>query len=102
MQLVQLFLPLYDNHGQPFPKAFFDDLREQLAQQFGGVTAYVRSPAVGLWENEQGAVCHDDVILFEVMVDKLEHDWWKSCRRRLERQFSQDAILIRASAVELL
>jgi hypothetical protein len=102
MKLVQIFLPLYNNQGHPFPKALFDKLREDLAKQFGGVTAFVRSPAAGAWTNDAGAVCHDDVVLFEVIVDAVDRDWWSSCRGKLERQFSQDTILIHATAIELL
>ena len=56
MRLVQILLPLYDNQRKPFPRAFFDHVREELTKQFGGVTAFVRSPAVGVWENDAGAV----------------------------------------------
>ena len=102
MRLVQILLPLYDNQHQPFPKAFFDHVREDLTKQFGGVTAFVRSPAVGVWENDAGAVCRDDIVLFEVMVGGVDRAWWETYRRRLEQQFSQDAILIRTTEVELL
>ena len=47
MQLLQLFLPIYDREGRPFPKAMFDAVRAELAERHGGVTAYLRSPAVG-------------------------------------------------------
>jgi hypothetical protein len=102
MKLIQIFLPLYDNQKQPYPKALFDKVREDLAQRFGGVTAYVRSPAVGVWENDAGTVCRDDVILFEVMVDHPDRGWWTGMRRRLEGQFSQESILMRATDVEIL
>jgi hypothetical protein len=102
MKLLQIFLPLYNNQGLPFPRALFDNIREDLAKQFGGVTAFVRSPAVGVWENDAGAVCHDDVILFEVIVNAVDRDWWSSYRGKLERQFSQDTILIRATEIEIL
>ncbi len=102
MKLVQLFLPLYDNHGQALPRALFDEVREDLRKRFGGVTAFVRSPAVGVWENDAGAVCRDDVVLFEVMVDALERGWWSAYRHQLERQFSQETILIRVTDVDLL
>jgi len=102
MKLLQLFLPLYDNQGHAFPKAYFDHIREDLAKNFGGVTAFVRSPAVGVWENDNGAVCRDDVVLFEVIVDAVDRDWWSSYRRGLERQFSQDTILVRATEIDLL
>jgi hypothetical protein len=62
----------------------------------------VRSPAVGIWKDDAGEVCRDDVILFEVMADALDREWWLAYRRKLERRFDQDEILIRASAVERL
>ena len=100
--LVQLLLPLNDNDGKPFAKARFDAVRAELVERFGGVTAYVRSPAVGAWENDDGAVCRDDVILFEVMVDGLDRAWWRAFREKIERAFEQDAILVRATHVESL
>lgn len=102
MQLVELFLPLYDNAGLPFARGAFDAVRAELAHAFGGVTAFVRSPAVGIWKDDAGEVCRDDVILFEVMADALDREWWLAYRRKLERRFDQDEILIRASAVERL
>lgn len=102
MKLVQLFLPLYDNQGRALPRALFDDVREDLRKQFGGVTAFVRSPAVGVWEDNAGAVSRDDVVLYEVMVDALDRGWWSAYRHQLERQFSQESILIRVTDVELL
>lgn len=102
MHLVQLFLPVYGNDGHAFPRALFDGVRTELADAFGGVTAFVRSPAVGLWESDSGAVCRDDVVLFEVMTDALDRAWWAAYRQSLERRFEQDAVLVRASAVERL
>jgi hypothetical protein len=102
MNLVQLFLPLYDNQGRPFQKARFDRVREELAQEFGGVTAYVRSPAVGVWENDDGAVSRDDVVLFEVMVETVDRAWWTGYRQTLEREFAQESILIRVTKAEVI
>lgn len=102
MHLVQLFLPVYDNDGRPFPKARFDAVRTELADAFGGVTAFMRSPAVGLWEDDDGDVCRDDVMLFEVMVDTLDRAWWRGYRGTLEQRFQQDEVMLRASAVERL
>lgn len=102
MHLVQLFLPVYDNHGRPFAKSHFDAVRAELADVFGGVTAFTRSPAAGLWEDDTGEVCRDDMVLFEVMVDALDRGWWSDYRHRLEQRFEQDEVLIRAIAVERL
>ena len=102
MQLLQLFLPVYDAQGKPFAKAMFDAVRAELAGRFGGCTAYLRSPAAGLWEDEGGECVRDDVLLFEVMAESLDRAWWFDYRRELERRFAQEEILLRASAIEKL
>ena len=102
MHLLQLLLPVYDAGHAPFPRAMFDAVRSELAERFGGVTAYLRSPAVGLWEDEEGDCVRDDVLLLEVMVDALDREWWVAYRKELETRFAQDRILLRATAVELL
>jgi hypothetical protein len=102
MYLVQLLLPRYAADGTRFPKAMFDEVRTRLAERFGGVTAYLRSPAIGLWEDANGDCVRDDVLLFEVMVDSIDRQHWTDYRRELERRFAQDQILVRATAVECL
>ena len=102
MHLVQLFLPLRDNAGQPFPRARFDEVRATLAERFGGSTAFVRAPAAGLWEDDGGGLQRDDVVLVEVLVDALDRSWWRAYREALERRFRQDAILVRALPAETL
>lgn len=100
MHLVQFLLPVYDNRKRAFPKRLFDDVREHLIQTFGGVTAFVRSPAVGAWETEDGDVQRDDMVLFEVIADSFDRDWWQAYRRVLERTFDQEKILVRAMRVD--
>lgn len=102
MRLIQILLPLYDNAGQLFPKGFVDQIRRELTDNFGGVTLYLRSPAVGAWESESGAICRDDVILVEVMIEAVDAAWWSTYRQELERRFSQDKIIIRATDVAIL
>lgn len=102
MYLVQMLLPRYDADGTRFPKAMFDEVRVRLAERFGGVTAYLRSPAVGLWEGDDGECVRDDVLLFEVMVESIDRQHWEHYRRELERRFAQDRVLVRATAVECL
>ncbi len=102
MKLIQLFLPVYDRQGQAFPKSLFDEVRGELTERFGGVTAFLRSPAVGAWQDPGGEVCRDDVYLYEVLADALDRGWWQAYRARLERQFSQDVILVRVSDTEVI
>ena len=96
MHLVQLLLPVYDNDKRAFPRAYFEQVRLELTNQFGGVTAFVRSPAVGLWKDNGEDITRDDVIMFEVLTEHLDQDWWKSYRQKLEKTFLQETILVRA------
>ena len=101
MHLIQLLLPLYDNEGVPFRAEHFRPIRDELANRFGGLTAFTRAPAEGVWQDD-GTRHHDDVIVYEVMTEELDRDWWHGYRSTLERKFRQDVIMIRAHAVELL
>ena len=100
--LVQILLPLYDNHGRRFARGRFDRVRGELAEAFGGITAYRRAPAEGLWKQKGGDIKRDDVVIFEVMAELLDRAWWTRYRKELERRFRQDEVVIRAIAVERL
>lgn len=101
MYLIQILLPLSDNAGQPFPQAAFAEVHAELTERFGGITAYVRSPAAGLWKEHDETV-RDDVVIHEVMAEELDRAWWRGYREELRVRFSQEALVVRASAVELL
>jgi hypothetical protein len=101
MFLVEILLPLYDNEGRPFGAGEFDRVRDELAARFGGVTAFRRSPAEGIWR-EGGGESRDRVVILEVMADALERDWWRAYREELERRFRQEKMVVRASEFEEL
>ena len=97
MHLIQLLLPLYDNHKNAFPADAFTRVRAELTDTFGGVTAHLRAPAQGIWkESDDAPATRDDVVIFEVMADELDAAWWRVYRQELERRFRQDTIVIRA------
>ena len=102
MQLVQLLLPLHDNHKQAFPIAYFKNVREDLTNHFGGVTAFVRSPAVGLWKENSDDINHDEVVMFEVLTEQLDKEWWADYRKQLQERFRQEELLIWASNITKL
>ena len=102
MHVIEILLPLADNGGRRFPAEVWSRLREALVKQFGGLTAFTRSPAEGLWEAEEGESVQDDIVIFEVMADALDRDWWRAFRRELEQSFQQDEIVVRAREVERL
>ena len=101
MHLVQLLLPIHDPDGKPFPRAQYREIRETLTEKFGGLTAYSRAPAEGLWDDGDD-VEHDDIVVYEVMVPELDRAWWSAYRARLEDAFDQDEMVIRAQEIERL
>jgi hypothetical protein len=101
MHLVQIMLPLYDNDGEPIAAQLFREVKEQLVERFGGVTAFTRAPAQGLWDDGE-RVQRDDVLLYEVMVDALDRGWWTAWRQQLEAKFAQEELVIRAQRMERL
>ena len=102
MHLVQLLLPLRDNDGVPFPRADFEQVRVELTERYGGVTAYLRSPASGVWRDEGGEEARDEVVMVEVMVGKLQRQSWAEYRRVLERRFRQAELVVRALRIDRL
>ena len=100
--LVQLLLPLRDAAGKPFERARYDALAHELTDRFGGVTAFTRAPATGLWEEPSGERVRDDVIVYEVMASDIDATWWADLRKRLEREFQQDELVIRAHQIRRL
>lgn len=99
MHLIQFFLPLYDNSGQPLPKQKFVKVQKLLTEKFGGLTSYIRSPASGFWKDDKDHVVKDDVILFEVVTEVIDKEWWEGFKTSLSKEFQQEEILIRAQAV---
>ena len=101
--LIQILLPLYDNDGHAFEGHEYIQLRSELADRFGGVTAYTRAPARGVWKDDAtGETQRDDIVIFEVMTDTLDRAWWQGFRRHLEDQFRQDTVIVRALDSTLL
>jgi hypothetical protein len=102
MYLVQFLLPLYDNNGSPIPRPAFEEVRSELTERFGGVTAYLRSPAQGFWKESDDEVVKDDLVLFEVLAEEVDREWWSDYKRKLLERFRQEEIIVRASEVESL
>ncbi len=100
--LVQLLLPVYNNAGKPFPASHYAAVRGELAERFGGFTAYTRAPAEGLWSDDGGRAARDDIVVYEVMVEELDRAWWERFRGDLERRFAQQELVVRAQPIERL
>jgi hypothetical protein len=101
MHLVQLLLPLYSNSGVPFEQKRFIEVRNELVDRFGGITAYTRAPVNGLWQ-ESERIVRDDLIIYEIMVETLEEDWWRQYRALLENRFQQESLVVRTHEIRVL
>ena len=102
MYLVQMLLPCADNDGRPFEPALFERLKQELAEEFTGVTAYLQAPADGLWKEEGAKASRDDIVIFEVMVEKVDLARWRIWRKRLEQRFRQEKVVIRHWATDTI
>lgn len=99
--LIQILLPIHGRTGAPVAAEQFGRVRVELTERFGGVTAYTRSPATGLWKRtEDEAVERDQVIMIEVVVDVFDREWWEAYREQLETRFGQEEVHARALAME--
>jgi len=100
MTLIELFLPMYDSQGNGLEKNL-KAISDELTERFGGVTAFVQSPAEGSWlkDNE---VKKDEIAVYEIMVETLDKKWWRTYATTLEMNLKQKEILIRATQIERL
>ena len=98
--LVQVLLPTHRRNGAPVASEEFARVRVELTERFGGVTAYSRSPATGLWKRDDEEVERDQVIMIEVVVEVFDREWWARYCEQLETRFGQEEVLARALAME--
>jgi hypothetical protein len=99
MVLIQLLLPTGAS-GDSAVTALAETRRE-LVDRFKGVTAYVRSPAKGLWTAPDGHTEADDVVMVEVVTDTFDRAWWRTYSATLAQRFAQDTIHVRALPIEM-
>jgi hypothetical protein len=99
MVLIQILLPVSEAARQRSTSLLVETRRE-LADKFDGVTAYVRSPAKGLWTAPDGRVEADDVVMMEVVTKEFDRQWWRRYSTMLADRFGQDTIHVRALRVE--
>ena len=99
MVLIQVLLPTTGADSGTMTRIV--DTRRELADAFTGVTAYIRSPAKGLWTAPDGHTEADDVVMVEVVTEQFDKEWWRRYRATLAHRFGQEAIHVRAMHVEL-
>ncbi len=102
MHLIQILLPLFYYERQPLPSEEYRRVREELTTRFGGLTAYTRAPAEGLSKEGPHETTRDEIVVYEVMTDELDKEWWGAYRETLEERFHQENIVVRASLIQTL
>ena len=98
MVLIQLLLPTKTGSG--YAMTPLEQTRRELVEQFSGVTAYLRSPAKGLWTSPKGQIEADDVVMVEVVAPMFDRPWWREYAATLASRFDQEAIHVRALSVD--
>jgi hypothetical protein len=96
--VVQILLPKERGDGEPVSQSWFEEFLDELTGRFGGATSFVRAPGQGLWRSGNETE-RDNIAVVEVMAARLAPEYWRSLRERLERELSQEEIVIRAQEI---
>ena len=101
MVMIQLLLP---TSGAPSAEGLapLAETWRELVDRFRGLTAYLRSPAKGLWTAPDGHTELDDVVMVEVVTDTFDRAWWQTYAAMLAERFGQETIHVRAVPVDML
>jgi hypothetical protein len=98
MVLIQLLLPTKSEPVDGITP--LGQTRRELLERFSGVTAYLRSPAKGLWTSSEGQIEADDVVMVEVVTSTFDRRWWREYAATLATRFGQEAIHVRSLTVD--
>jgi hypothetical protein len=99
--LVQILLPRRSGNNGEARHEDIAQTRAELVERYGGVTAYLRSPAQGAWTDGDGRVERDEVVMIEVVTELFDRAWWRAYAERLAGRFQQEEIHIRALPAEI-
>ena len=102
MYLIQMLLPAPGDVGDHDGGASIARTRAELVERFGGMTAYIQTPALGEWTTPDGERERDRVVMVEVVTPQFDRTWWRSYVAILAERFHQEAIHVRALLVEML
>ena len=97
-----LFIPLYYNDGRPIEPQKFQDLQQQLLDQFGGLTFFPQ-PNEGFW-TMAGVTYRDAIVIYRVITsdEQVARQLLSDLKERLKEELRQEDILIVERNVETL
>jgi hypothetical protein len=102
MVLIQLLLPVPTSATGAEADERVAQTRHELVEAFGGITAYLRTPAHGVWTAPDGARERDAVVMVEIVTERFDRAWWHRYASAVAARFQQDAIHVRAVSVDVL
>ena len=97
-----LFIPLYYNDGRPIEPQKFQDLQQQLLDQFGGLTFFPQ-PNEGFW-TMAGVTYRDAIVIYRVITsdEQAARQLLSDLKERLKEELRQENILIVERNIETL
>ena len=102
MVLIQTLLPVSASRADGEADEPIRQTRRELVDAFGGMTAYLQTPAQGVWTSPEGERERDAVVLVEIVTERFDRAWWRQYAQTLATRFHQDVIHVRALAVDVL
>lgn len=104
MKQYKVYLPLNYNNGEPIAREKIDQIRDRLADRFGGATiSPLSAPYKGPWKYG-GVEYVDNIVTMEVIADDAPttRDFFSELKEQLQREFGQLAILITSHSIEVI
>ena len=104
MRQYKIYLPLNDNDNQPIARQKIDEVRDRLAERFGGATiSPLSAPYKGPWKYG-GVEYVDNIVTMEVIADEAAatQKFFSELKENLQREFGQLVILITSHSIEVI
>jgi inorganic pyrophosphatase len=98
-RLFQLLVPQYRKNGKKFPDQYYTALNKELIGKFGGLTVYSRGPAEGFWKKNEAKTIQEAMLVYEVMADEVDKDFWHKIKGSLAKKFDQEELVLICSKI---
>lgn len=94
MKEYDLFIPLYYNDGAPIEPEKFQDLQNQLLDQFDGLTFFPQ-PNEGFWKMAD-ITYRDEIVIYRVITSRVRdaRQFLSKLKEVLKVELKQEEILI--------
>lgn len=102
MKEYELYVPLTHNDGSPVDPERLVQLREQLLQQFGGLTFFPQRNE-GFW-TFGGVTYRDEIVIYRILTGETRkaRRFFREIKEQLKRDLDQEEILIVEKEADIL